>query len=95
MNRCFYDDLFAEAIGRALVEYFQSDNFPLRLLNDPVLNSLYLKARLKQIMDDTSLSDEARYALAGAALDTYYERGGKPPSLYREITASQVFRLRG
>ena len=46
-------------------------------------------------MDDTSLSDEARYALAGAALDTYYEKGGETPFLYRGIIEAQVFRLGG
>ena len=60
-----------------------------------MLNSLYLKASLKQIMDDTSLSDEARYALAGAALDTKKEKGGKPlscteGSLRRKFSASGV-----
>lgn len=94
MNCCFYDDLFAEAIGRALVDYFQSDGFPTRLLRVPVLNSLYLKTQLKKILDDTSLSDEKRYALVGAALDTYYEKGGNPLP-YTERTFRHKFSVPG
>ena len=51
---------------------------PNQLLRDSTLNLLYLKAQVHNIVNDKALSDVECYALIGASIDAYHERGGKP-----------------
>lgn len=75
-----FGNQFAENIGLSLLAYFESSDFPKGLLHDPKLNLLYLKAQVNKVLNDSSLSDDTRYALIGAALDAYYGRGEMAPS---------------
>ncbi len=77
-DTAIFGDQFAQEIGRSLLAYFESKEFPNQLLRDSTLNSLYLKAQVHNIVNDKALSDVECYALIGASIDAYHERGGKP-----------------
>ncbi len=73
----------AEVIGQSLIDYFESEEFPMELLQDPTLNSLYLRNELKKTLEQQALFSEERCTRMRNAFKEYYKRAGKPdPCLY-------------
>ena len=78
-DTAIFGDQFAQEIGRSLLAYFESKEFPNQLLRDSTLNSLYLKAQVHNIVNDKALSDVECYALIG------------PPSTHTTKEAENLF----
>ena len=52
-----FGDPFAKELGQSLLEYFESEEFPMELLQDQKLNFLYFKFRINRLSRDKTLND--------------------------------------
>ena len=57
MNFHIFGDPLAKELGRSLMEYFESEGFPMELLLDSELNFLYFKFRFGRLIHDETLND--------------------------------------
>ena len=52
-----FGDPLAKELGQSLLDYFESEEFPMELLRDPKLNFLYFKFRFDRLIHDKTLND--------------------------------------
>ena len=74
MEEPVFSRLFVEGLGQAILAYFECETFPMELLQDPLLNSLYTKVQLMKIVKDKSLSDEECNTRINAIFDASHKR---------------------
>ena len=74
MEEPVFSRLFVEGLGQAILAYFECETFPMDLLQDPLLNSLYTKVQLMKTVSDKSLTDEECNARINAIISASHKR---------------------
>ena len=74
MNESVFSRPFVEGLGQAILDYFECETFPMGLLQDPLLNSLYTKVQLMKTVKDESLPDEECDTCINAIIDASRKR---------------------